>query len=116
MTDSNKRVIFYVIITILVVLFLDQSSKIWIKMNMHYGQEFLIFGQDWARFHFVENEGMAYGISLGGKTGKLFLSLFRLGAIGFLIYLLVKLIREKYEIGLKLQVAKYDNRLELQFT
>ena len=79
MSYSQKQVIWYVILTIVAVLFIDQASKIWVKTNMHYGQEILIFGQDWARIHFVENEGMAYGLSLGGKTGKLLLSLFRIG-------------------------------------
>jgi|GEM_PF-3840113 len=56
---------------IAVVVLIDQSIKIWVKTNMLYGEEFLVFGQPWFRIHFVENEGMAYGIQLGGKFGKL---------------------------------------------
>jgi len=62
---------------------------------MEYGDEFNIFGLDWARIHFVENNGMAFGISLGGKTGKLLLSLFRFIAVCFLGYYIRQLIREK---------------------
>jgi signal peptidase II len=62
---------------------------------MHQGQEILIFGQSWARIHFVENEGMAFGLSFGGVTGKLALSIFRILAVLFLFYLLGKLIKSK---------------------
>ena len=37
--------------------------------------------------------GSAFGLSLGGSFGKLFLSLFRIVAVGFLVYLLFQLIK-----------------------
>ncbi|MCL4120331.1 UNVERIFIED_CONTAM: hypothetical protein GTU68_012629 [Idotea baltica] len=67
---------------------------------MAYGQEILIFGQDWARIHFVENEGMAFGWKWGGSTGKLILSLFRIIAVGFLIKILMDMIKRKDPKGL----------------
>lgn len=60
---------------------------------MQYGDQISILGLNWAFIHFVENNGMAFGITLGGKAGKLFLSLFRIGAVGFLIYYIRKLIQ-----------------------
>ena len=60
---------------------------------MEYGEEFLIMGMTWARIHFVENEGMAFGISFGEQTGKLLLSLFRIVAVGFIIYMIRQMIR-----------------------
>ena len=82
------------------VLIIDQWSKFWIKLNMSYGEEFLILGQSWARIHFVENEGMAFGISLGAETGKLLLTLFRMVAAGFLVFIIRSLIKTKESIGL----------------
>ena len=72
---------------------------------MTYGEEFGIFGLPWARIHFVENEGMAFGISLGGATGKLALSLFRILAVFFLVYLIRTLIRAKESFGLLLSFS-----------
>ncbi len=82
-----------VIITVLSVLVIDQVFKFWIKTNMTYGEEFGILGLSWARIHFVENPGMAFGILPPGNFGKLALGIFRLVAIGFLIYLLISLIK-----------------------
>lgn len=81
--------------TMLLVLLLDQTLKFWIKTHMEQGEEFLILGMPWARIHFVENEGMAFGLSFGGSHGKLFLSVFRLVAVSFLFYLLYRMIQSK---------------------
>jgi signal peptidase II len=67
---------------------------------MEYGEEFVLLGFSWARIHFVENEGMAFGISLGGATGKLALSVFRILAVAFLIYIIRALIKSKESVGL----------------
>ncbi|MEK7256139.1 MAG: signal peptidase II, partial [Bacteroidota bacterium] len=60
-----------VVALILLVLLIDQALKIWIKTNLAYGEEIHLLGMTWARIHFVENEGMAFGITLGGDYGKL---------------------------------------------
>jgi signal peptidase II len=85
---------------IFAVLLFDQALKVWIKTHMTYGEEFGILGMSWARVHFVENEGMAFGISFGGDGGKLALSLFRLVAVTFLGYILIMLIKAKEKHGL----------------
>lgn len=89
-----------VLAIIFLVLFIDQSLKIWVKTQMNYGDEIKILGLDWALIHFVENNGMAFGISLGGIYGKLALSLFRIIAVGFLIYYLRLLVRSNVSTGL----------------
>jgi signal peptidase II len=79
------------IIIIILILFIDQISKIYIKTNFLYGEEVIVF--DWFRIHFIENNGMAWGAEFGGKTGKLFLTIFRLFAIvgiGYWLYSSVK--------------------------
>lgn len=64
------------ILIIIAVLAIDQISKIWIKTNFILGEEVYVF--DWFRIHFIENNGAAWGIEIGGRAGKLFLTLFRL--------------------------------------
>ncbi len=94
-----------VILVILLVLIADQSLKIWIKTHMEYGDYFKIFNLDWARIHFVENPGMAFGLELGGDYGKLILSLFRIVAVIFLGYFLNSLIKSGAPRGLLVSFA-----------
>lgn len=61
---------------------------------MPLGDEFSVLG-DWFKIHFVENNGMAWGMSLGGEYGKLFLTLFRIVAIGGIGYYLYSLIKSR---------------------
>lgn len=91
-----------VVLLILLVLVLDQALKFYIKLNVEYGSGFDILGLSWAKIHFVENKGMAFGITFGGDYGKLFLSLFRIVMIGFLVYLLRGLIKAQESMGLVL--------------
>ena len=84
------------VLTILIsTLVLDQALKIWVKTNMAYGEEFQLLGWDRALIHFVENNGMAFGISLGGEYGKLFLSVFRIFAVGILFVYLNRLVHSR---------------------
>lgn len=64
---------------IILVLLLDQISKIYIKTSFILGDGFDVFS--WFKIHFIENEGMAWGAKIPGEYGKLFLTLFRLVAI-----------------------------------
>lgn len=72
------------IIIIILVLLIDQISKIYVKTHFLYGEDIVVF--DWFRIHFIENNGMAWGTEFGGKTGKLFLTIFRLFAITGIAY------------------------------
>ncbi len=73
-------------IIILGVLIIAQIVKIWVKTHMYLGQEFVI--TDWFRIYFIENNGMAFGMELGSK---LFLTMFRIVAVGLLIYYICRI-------------------------
>lgn len=82
------------ILTIVISLVIDQASKIWVKLTMRSGDEFMYIG-NWARIHFVENEGMAFGMSFGAGFGKLMLTVFRIIAVFFITYYLSQQIKDK---------------------
>lgn len=69
------------VLLITIVLLIDQISKIYIKTHFVLSEEIKVLGLDWFRIHFLENNGMAWGKEFGGKSGKLFLTIFRLFAI-----------------------------------
>jgi signal peptidase II len=84
-----KRAVFIIII----ILLIDQVSKIYIKTNFVLSEEIKVMGLDWFRIHFLENNGMAWGKEFGGRSGKLFLTLFRLVAIAGIGYWLYDAIK-----------------------
>lgn len=90
---------FVVILILFIVLTIDQTLKIWVKTHFCYGEERAILGLAWARLNFVENPGMAFGWKFGGEYGKLALSLFRIAAIGFLIYYIARLVKSSVSYG-----------------
>ena len=112
------------ILIVLGVLILDQALKIWVKTNFSIGDGFKMLGQDWAQILFIENEGMAFGITFGDKclgtttedggcsgikitkdTGKLMLSLFRILMVAFLIYFIRELLKAKESMGLLISLS-----------
>ncbi|MDR2951058.1 MAG: lipoprotein signal peptidase [Prevotella sp.] len=94
---KNKGLI--AIFVIILILVIDQVSKIWVKTNMSLYESIEIVS--WFKIYFVENPGMAFGLELGegGSFGKLFLSLFRIVAIGFIGYYLYSLVKKGYKTG-----------------
>lgn len=78
---------------IVVILIIDQISKIYIKTHFVLGEQVVIF--NWFRILFVENEGMAWGARIPGNYGKLILTLFRLVAIVGIGYWLWDSVKKK---------------------
>ena len=106
------------ILLIFFVLLIDQFSKVYIKLHFPltlYSSDVLM---DWGWFKilFIENKGMAWGAQINDfipffteKSGKLFLTLFRLFAIVFIFHWLKKTIKENtsvlFSISLSLILA-----------
>ncbi len=68
---------------IIAVIILDQVLKIWVKTNFYLNEDVEI--TSWFHLHFIENNGMAFGMELGPK---LFLTIFRLVLAAALIWAL----------------------------
>ena len=83
------------LILIFAILIVDQILKISIKLDMCLGQEISLIGS-WCKIHFIENEGMAFGMAFGGDWGKFILTLFRIIA-SVIIFIYLKKIVEKKE-------------------
>lgn len=75
-----------VAILVICLLILDQVVKIWVKTSFSSDEVRHLFGT-WFSLHYIENQGMAFGTTFGsGMWHKLALSIFRILAIGFIIY------------------------------
>jgi len=92
------------ILIIVLILVADQILKFWVKTHMVMGEEIPLFGE-WGMLHFVENNGMAFGMEMGGKAGKLVLSIFRIIAITGIGWFLNSIIRKKVNTGLIIAVS-----------
>lgn len=91
MMDSRKKINIYLTLGIVVlVLLIDQWIKFYVKTHFMLHESYKV--ADWFYLYFVENEGMAFGWNL---FNKLFLTSFRIIAVGFIVYYVVKLIRRK---------------------
>ena len=87
------------LLIVLLVIVADQVLKFYIKTHFSNGDEVKVLG-NWFRLHFIENEGMAYGMKLSESVvGKLLLSSFRLIAVVFGFYLLKRLVNKGYSRG-----------------
>ena len=92
-----------VIILATAILVVDQLVKILVKTNMQIGEDIPVF--DWFRIHFIENEGFAFGMALGGTIGKIALTLLRMVASAFIIWLIAKQIRKAGRTSLILSLT-----------
>lgn len=107
MEIRKKGIIALVIVAL--VLIIDQASKIWVKTSMPLYHSIEI--ASWFKIYFVENPGMAFGWTFGGdeesgkQLGKLFLSLFRIVAIGFIGFYIARIIKQGYKLGFIICVA-----------
>ena len=93
-----------VALLVLLVLLIDQALKFYIKTNFELNEDVKMFGLEWARLHFVENKGMAFGIEFNMDYGdfdfgKLLLSSFRILMVTGLIWYMRMLLRAKAPMG-----------------
>ena len=88
------------VLIIFLLLLADQVLKIWIKTHMELHESIEI--TKWFYIYFTENPGMAFGIEV---IGKLFLTLFRIVAVGFIGYYLYQIVKNKFKFGYIASVA-----------
>jgi len=81
------------IVVVSLVLLVDQASKLLVKTQMFLGEYFYVLGK-YFQIYFIENNGMAFGYEFAGDYGKLFLTLFRIGAVGFIGYYIYKIVHK----------------------
>ncbi|UKM65906.1 lipoprotein signal peptidase [Flavobacteriaceae bacterium GSB9] len=82
------------VILILIILLIDQISKIYIKTHFTLHESVDVFS--WFKIYFIENDGMAWGTKISDfvsfisdRTAKVYLTLFRIVAIfgiGYWLY------------------------------
>ena len=94
MRENNRRTALIVVLLVVAILLIDQVIKIEVKTNMRLHEVIDITG--WFKINFIENNGMAYGMTF---FNKLVLSLFRIVAISLIGYYLTKVIRKGARMG-----------------
>jgi signal peptidase II len=82
----------------LVIIILDQTSKLLIHKYMFIHQEVNVIGE-WFRLHYLLNPGMAFGIRWESEFGKLALTVFRIGAMIGIAYYLYKMAKKGAHSG-----------------
>jgi len=87
------------IFIILLILLADQTLKVVVKTQMTLYEQIPVLGQ-WGILHFVENNGMAFGLALPGSLGKILLTSFRIVAVIGIGFYLRHLIRTGAHKGL----------------
>lgn len=103
MKEKNKNGIgdgILAIALIFILLVIDQTIKVLVKTNMELGQSIHI--TDWFQILFIENNGMAYGMTF---FNKLVLSLFRIVAIGAIGFYLWRVVHTKHKRGYVIALA-----------
>ena len=88
-----------------VLVVIDQVVKILVKTHMSIGQSITVF-PDWFQILFIENKGMAFGMSFGGVLGKYALTAFRIVLFGFLVWWISNLLKRGTEADKKAGAEK----------
>ena len=101
--NKQRRYTIVSIGVILALIVVDQIIKILVKTHLCIGETIPVI-ENWFNICFVENEGMAFGLSLGQNIGKLMLSVIRVVLIVLLCWYLHKRIKEDKMSGLQLAI------------
>ena len=96
MKNGNRGRFLLILGIVLVVI--DQVIKILVKTNRSIGEHLNVFGE-WFQILFIENKGMAFGMSFGGVVGKYALTAFRIILFGVLTWWISRLLKRGTEPG-----------------
>ena len=88
MTKNNHTTAWLVAGIVAAAIVLDQALKIYIKLHFTLGETYEVL--PFFDLCFIENNGMAFGIEW---FDKLFLTLFRIVAVGLLVWYIIRLIK-----------------------
>lgn len=102
MDNKRKRQYWILAIIVAAILVIDQVVKIMVKTHFYMGEDIPLIGE-WCRLHFVENEGFAFGMAIGGSIGKYVLTTFRFLASGAILWYLLRSIKK----GMRTPVVIY---------
>ena len=97
------------LLLVLAVLVADQISKIYVKTHFQLEESVEVFS--WFKIYFIENEGAAWGtklsdlLPLSERKAKLFLTLFRVLAIGGIGYWLWDILKKHANTTLVVAVS-----------
>ena len=94
MQSDSKRTAYIATILVVAILVIDQIIKIEVTTNMHLHE--MIDITSWFKINFVENSGMAFGMTF---FNKLVLSIFRIVAISVIGVYLVKVVKKGMRLG-----------------
>lgn len=85
----------------LLVIIVDQTSKLLVHHYMYLHQEITVLGNEQYGFklHYLLNPGMAFGIRWNNEFGKLALTVFRIAAMIGIAYYLVKMANKNAHYG-----------------
>jgi len=103
---KSKKGLWVSIACIAILIFIDQWFKVHIKTTMTLHTEVNVLGE-WFRLHFTENPGMAFGLELKflGQFGKIALTLFRLVAVVFGFFILIRQANKGAHKGLLISIS-----------
>jgi signal peptidase II len=87
---KGKSLVFLGVLLVVI----DQVIKVLVKTNMTLGESIPVLG-NWFQLVFVENKGMAFGMSFGGVIGKYLLTAFRIVLFGVLCWWISRLVKRK---------------------
>ena len=93
----KKKGLLLLLLGILLVV-IDQVIKVLVKTHMTLGESIYVLG-DWFQLLFVENKGMAFGMSFGGVIGKYALTFFRVVLFIALVWWISKLLKRSVTPG-----------------
>ncbi len=83
---------------IAIVLFADQLFKYWVHTHIPLNTQLVVI-PNWFILNYIENNGMAFGLEIGGITGKITLTIFRILAVIAIMWYIVNQLKLKSSKG-----------------